>query len=317
MENCNSKKYKVLILLSTYNGDKYLKRQLESLPAQKGVEMYYLVRDDGSTDNTIKILEEFSRQELNVELILGNNVGCIKSFESLLIRAKDYLCRIDYFSFCDQDDFWLPDKLMVATNKLAENSKDCPQMYCSNLTLVNEKEAYIGLMKSGSVVKPSKSKSLVENIATGCTMVFNGKVIEFFNSYKPSYMTMHDLWVFHMCIFLGEVYYDNHSYILYRQHSTNVIGAKVNIVDILKAKINSIKTLANQHFREKQAKQLISVYGDILAKEDLELIKSLADYNQDFSSRVEFLFNSEILDIKMSSVIKNIFLKIRIILGKV
>ena len=89
---------KVQVLLSTYNGEKYLKEQLDSIIAQKGVDVHILARDDGSKDDTIKILEGYE----NIDIIKGSNIGVCKSFFELINKSGEY----DYYSFADQDDVW-------------------------------------------------------------------------------------------------------------------------------------------------------------------------------------------------------------------
>ena len=119
---------KVQVLLSTYNGEKYLKEQLDSIIAQKGVDVHILARDDGSKDDTIKILEGYE----NIDIIKGSNIGVCKSFFELINKSGEY----DYYSFADQDDVWDCDKLVIAINKLEKcNSK--PAVYASNTRLVD------------------------------------------------------------------------------------------------------------------------------------------------------------------------------------
>ncbi|WP_264566689.1 glycosyltransferase family 2 protein [Flavobacterium sp. N3904] len=308
-------KDKILILLSTYNGENYLEEQLDSLCTQEGVEIHYLIRDDGSTDSTQDILKAFSSKNLTAELIFGKNIGCINSFTELLKLAGNYTHSFDYFAFCDQDDIWLKNKLFVAIQKLKKMSFSKPAMYCSNLYLIDEEGNSIGEMHKRGNVTFSKGRSLVESIATGCTVVFNRKVVDFFLQYQPSYMTMHDLWIFHMCAFLGEVFYDDVPHILYRQHSNNVIGSKATLISRWKNRMKSIKTLSNQHYRELEAKEMLRLYNDILLSQDRQIISIVAYYKKNLFSRLRFLLPPRRSDLNMSKLELNFWLKIRIVLG--
>jgi len=242
---------KVLVLLSTYNGQNYLQQQLNSLIVQENVELFYLIRDDGSKDGTIEILKQFSIMAVNVELILGKNIGFANSFKELLILSYKYRETVNYFAFCDQDDIWLKNKLHVATNNLEKMSNTVPAMYCSNLFRIDKNNKQIGeSYKRGNVIF-SKGTSLVNSIAAGCTMVLNLKTIEMFTKHPPKYLAFHDLFIFQMCIFLGEVYYDDIPYIFYRQHDNNVLGDKNTIfLARWKNRLKIFPSFRNPHYRE-------------------------------------------------------------------
>lgn len=304
---------KVLILMSTYNGEVFLQEQLNSLKLQEGVEIHYLIRDDGSKDNTKQILQSFSNNNLNVELILGENIGCVQSFASLLKVAYKYCEYIDFFAFCDQDDIWLKQKLSMAIEKLKLFNLEKPTMYCSNLFLIDEKGKRIGEKYRRGDVRFSKGSSLVESIATGCTMVFNKKAVEIFTNYPPNYMTMHDLWIFHMCIFFGEIFYDDEPYILYRQHSNNVIGSKSTLLSKWRSRIKSFKNLSSQNYRELEAKEMLRIYENLLLDEDKKLISIVSNYRRDLFSKWKFLFATKKSGLNMSNVELNFWLKLRII----
>jgi rhamnosyltransferase len=129
----------VCVLLSTYNGEKYLKELLDSVLNQNcedKIKVSIFVRDDGSSDNTTNILKEY---EQNGKIILfghgGCNLGFAKSFSSLLANAP----LSDYYAFCDQDDIWLPDKLISAVERLEkEDNNEIPLLYSTNLIVVDK-----------------------------------------------------------------------------------------------------------------------------------------------------------------------------------
>ena len=113
---------RVSVLMSTYNGEKYLHEQINSILGQQGVEIHLLIRDDGSSDGTVEICKEYAKKYNQITFYQGENLGVGKSFLDLLKHAPD----ADYYSFADQDDVWLEDKIIRAVTmiKKAEYKKN-------------------------------------------------------------------------------------------------------------------------------------------------------------------------------------------------
>ena len=128
---------RVLVIMSTYNGEKYVREQINSILMQKNVEVSVLVRDDGSTDGTLEVINGL--QDDRITVLNGENMGCEASFFELLMHCKGY----EYYAFSDQDDIWLEDKLARAIGMIG--SSDTPVLYCSNQMLVDGKGNEIGL----------------------------------------------------------------------------------------------------------------------------------------------------------------------------
>ena len=123
---------KVQILMSTYNGEKYVDEQINSLLQQDHTNLEILIRDDGSKDSTVSILEEYNREYPNIKLIIDENKGVISSFFELAMKASE---EADYFAFCDQDDYWKPQKISRAVNLLEKESPNTPLLYFSRWKL--------------------------------------------------------------------------------------------------------------------------------------------------------------------------------------
>jgi len=130
------------VLLSTYNGEKFLSVQLESLLAQQDIDLTIFIRDDGSSDTTPTLLAKFAAQNKNIHLRLEKNRGVIASFFDL-ITTVEY--GFDYYALADQDDYWLPEKLISAVNKLEQQSKGQPLLYCSALEYVDQNLEHLGI----------------------------------------------------------------------------------------------------------------------------------------------------------------------------
>lgn len=303
---------KVLVLMSTYNGEKFLGDQLDSILSQKGVDVTIRIRDDGSKDSTRSIAKSYQRDNSNIELIEGENLGFAQSFLSL-IYSVDIPSMYDYFAFADQDDVWLEDKLLSAVTMLDEcdNAKR-PNLYFSNALAVDE--ALQPLFKT-TPDKPliSKPTCLVRYFMLGCTMVFNPSVVNCLKTYKPEgKITMHDLWLNQTCVFLGQVIYDKEPHILYRQHGNNTAGVGSSWSIRWKRLLKSFRSYERRHFREINAKNLLSAYGTILPKEDYELISLVADYRSSIRNRMRLFFDKKI---NMGSLVSDVAVKIRVLLG--
>lgn len=154
----------VEVLLSTYNGEKYLPDQLESVRRQSYRDVWVTVRDDGSTDGTSELLDRLLSGRPYTRLVMGAHAGAAQSFMSLLRGVNS---DVSYAAFCDQDDVWLPDKLDIGVSRIQHLNG--PAMYCSAVILVTEDLAEVKVHRR-CVRGPSFENALAENIATGCTI---------------------------------------------------------------------------------------------------------------------------------------------------
>jgi len=215
------------ILLSTYNGASFLKQQLESIFAQSEKNWHLLWRDDGSNDDTVAVIEQFM-QDTGVEryqriLEPKGNVGVSASFSALLRAVPSDAARV---AFCDQDDVWLPQKLARASEALSAIPDTIPALYCARQLLVGHDLRSIGL--SPNAPRPKELRNaLVQNIATGNTVVLNYAAIDRLKKSRIPADTMHDWWAYLVVTATGgKVIFDPSPVILYRQHRRNVIGSK-------------------------------------------------------------------------------------------
>ncbi|WP_027415574.1 glycosyltransferase family 2 protein [Aneurinibacillus terranovensis] len=301
---------KVQILLSTYNGEKYVEQQLDSLLQQTYRNINILIRDDGSTDRTIDILRERYNHD-NISLVHGDNVGVIQSFFELLALSSD----ADYFAFCDQDDVWKPDKLMRAVKALKQFSSEVPTMYCSQVTLVDE-----GLNDIGHLPEPVRGASfnnaLVENIAVGCTVVFNRSAKRLILQKLPNlqFVIMHDWWAYLVTSAFGKVIYDSESNILYRQHSMNSIGAKT---DFLGKWITRVKRFVDRGGRlpiSEQVKEFKRIFGEQLPPEYAAVLNRFVEQRSTIMGRLKYALSGEGF---RQSLVDNAIFKMLIILNRI
>lgn len=217
----------VAILLCTYNGEKYVREQVESIIAQTHRDWSLWVSDDGSKDRTLDIIRECMqscRQPLHI--LRGPSIGFSQNFMSLL--SKNAICA-DYFAFADQDDIWHADKLERALRWHVSVPEEMPNLYGGRTHLVDEAGESIGYSPFYSK-KPCFANALVQNIASGNTMVLNRKARELLCLFKEKTdVAFHDWWAYILISGVGgNVHYDPVSSIDYRQHSNNLVGMNMD-----------------------------------------------------------------------------------------
>jgi glycosyltransferase involved in cell wall biosynthesis len=213
----------VNILLSTHNGQSYLPDLLASLLGQTHRDIHITIRDDGSTDSTYRLLSDWACARANVTLTRGDRLGPVGSFFELL-SSVDPAC--GYYAFCDQDDVWLPSKIERAISSLEREGDGAPLLYCSAVEYVDSELRHLGYSKVPKYI--NFSNALVENIATGCTIVLNRQAKELVARKAPSRAVMHDAWCYLVISAFGRVIYDSKPGVRYRQHGSNVLGAGAN-----------------------------------------------------------------------------------------
>lgn len=299
---------KVYVLLSTYNGESFLDEQLQSLKKQCGVKTHLLIRDDGSSDKTLHILKKWKDDYPEwITLEVGQNIGFLESFSRLLHSALQLYPDAQYFAFCDQDDFWLDKKLLVAVSHL-KFLHNKPALYFSNLTVVDRNLQEICPFWKPEEVQVSKHGALVQNFAPGCTEVFNRNAAEIYMQHYSQEAKFHDYLMYILCVFLGTVIYDKHSYILYRQHTNNIVGRSSRKQRYLRF----FNKKMNKHTSYQFALFFLTSFKSLLTVEDVLIISELVNYRSNIWSKLSLLFNNKI---KFTNFESNVLLKIKILMG--
>jgi rhamnosyltransferase len=283
--------------MSVYNGEKYLKTQLDSIAAQQQVRVALTVRDDASTDRSCKIIEAFRDQisgtsendfredsgsRIPLTLLTGENLGAAGSFLELVKQAED---DAEYYAFSDQDDYWMPEKLFAAVQALKERATDPegadarPALYYSNVHRVGANLEELTDPFKKNYHTEEFGAVLIAPAAPGCTMVFNRALLLLLKSYQPRYLFMHDCWTLQVCAALGgTIIYDENSYIRYRQHQGNVIGSgdkmKLKGLSLLKYRIQ--KLFDRSYSPQLTAAELERGYGKQMSRENRKLAAQLA-----------------------------------------
>ncbi len=212
---------RVEILLATYNGGRFLREQLDSLAAQTHRPLSLVVRDDGSTDDTLAIVEGYA-DRLALRVLRGGHLGVRRSFFALLAAADP---AADYVAFCDQDDVWRPDKVARAVAALRRCDPAVPALYCARAILTDGTLNPIGHTRLPNR-PPGFYNALIENIASGMATVMNRAAVDLINAAPPSAAVnpIHDWWAYQAVTACGTAIYDPEPALLYRQHGGNTIG---------------------------------------------------------------------------------------------
>ncbi len=223
----------VHILLATYQGALHLPEQLRSIEQQSASNWHLWARDDGSQDGTQALLDAFKQQHGDRVTLLqrpmpdcGPGLGAAHNFFAL-VHAVAPGAATDLFAFCDQDDVWLPEKLARACQwHAASPCPDTPQLYCARTQVTDARLQPLHL--SSLPRRPlTLHNALVENVASGNTMVLNLALLQALRRIDPQQAVLHD-WSTYLGATAcgGTVHFDPQPCLLYRQHAGNVVGAR-------------------------------------------------------------------------------------------
>ncbi len=275
---------KVIVVMSAYNGENYIDKQIETIFAQKDVEVHCLVRDDGSKDNTLNILKKLKLKYKNLEFIKGENVGWEKSFLLALAEAGE----ADYYAFSDQDDIWFDDKLIKEIRVLEDTNKNCPLMvHCNRISC---DENLNPIKPAPKLAKPlNKKNAIVQEYAQGCTIVLNKKAKELVTRGIPKCKIPHDMWTGMICYYFGEVYYISEPLFYHINHGNNASGAG----HIYKSRFGRLNKIFKGESYPNPAEDILEIYNDLLSKEDKKFLKCLIGARKNVTDRIKLLFDFE------------------------
>lgn len=299
---------KVAVLMSSFNGEKYISQQLNSILNQRSVEVTIFVRDDGSTDKTREILGRYSKNS-NINVSFESNIGWRKSFFSLIIAAQ--ADNYDYFALSDQDDIWSMEKLKRAVDKIKLTNST---LYYSNAEMIDDTYKSFGKKLDDDYRAPVNPRTgYFDGNATGATMVFSSYFLKKIqkNLVQGNEENAHDAFLFAASNFVGRTVYDEESFILYRRNSNNATGFGSEANQFNPTLIDRYKKFkkGTVHPYSDRATLLLQTIGDELSVEDRNFLKQISTAKK-FSSRIRLLFNPKIKSAGLLGVIK---IKLRIL----
>lgn len=272
---------KIDIIMATYNGQAYIKEQIESILENTYQEWQLTVCDDGSLDNTISIVKEYMKQYPDKIFLYENpkNLGVILNFLQAVKKSNN-----PYIMFCDQDDVWKSNKIQVTYEKMKEMESDVgdklPIAVFSDGHVVDSKLNIIhpSFHKSGAldVSKIDLSSILMENKLLGCTTMLNKRVREMIVT-LPTTARMHDWWIGIICASFGRIGFVNEATILYRQHDNNIVGGSKDFTSYVKDRISSLnKQRQVLKLTQNQAKNFYQIYKGQLSPKYKDVIYQFA-----------------------------------------
>lgn len=259
----------VTVLLSTYNGERYIREQINSVLNQEGVSVNLIVRDDGSADGTIDILKQYQDKGL-LNWYTGENLRPLGSFMHLLFNCATS----DYYAFCDQDDVWLPNKLLMSVQKM----KQIEARFCGKPVLIHTDmyvvDSTLNVMNRSfwdfNGIRPDILNNFVDlscfNGVNGCTILMNNNARNVIQSnYFPQKHFIHDV----MCTLLvagnnGIIDYVDEPTMYYRQHDNNVVGAVSHSISYYLKRLKSMPSIIKDNidaFRIVNNIQHVSVWA--------------------------------------------------------
>jgi glycosyltransferase involved in cell wall biosynthesis len=258
----------VEVLMSTYNGERHLREQVDSILAQEGVEVRLVVRDDGSCDGTLNVLRSYAADP-RVVVVQGENLGLPDAYFRLLEGSG---ADADYWALADQDDIWLPHKLARAVARLA--LLEGPALYCARVLVVDEdlRPLYPHPLPMRG---PSFANALVQNIATGCTIVIDPRARDVLRNSWPSYAVMHDAWLYLVVSATGTVVYDPEVVVHYRQHAGNAVGMGRGRMARVAGRVRRQLSAAGRGAHGRQNMALLATHGAALEPALQQLLQGL------------------------------------------
>ena len=283
---------RIAVLLSAYNGEQYIEKQIESILNQKGIEsLSIIIRNDGSKDNTMRILEKLQVEKKDVEVIDGANKGLVASFLELLNYA--YEKKYDYYSFSDQDDYWLPEKLSIALQALEGHAEPCMYSACSKI--VDD-----DLVESGSITQTKLRdmtffNTAIQNFCPGHNQVLNRSmagIVLTKTVYSPVIYSQ-DMWITKVASVTGTIIFDNTPHTLYRQHSNNQLSFGKNRIEWIKVHIKRLQKDEGKKIAL-QLKYFCECYNEFLTVEQKEEIDRFFESQKSFSQRAVYVTQTKL-----------------------
>ncbi len=308
MNECTMPDKRVQILLSTYNGECYLREQIESfLTLDRYEQIKVMIRDDGSTDNTVMILKEYEKKS-NFNIVYGENLGITGSYMWLL---KHYDKECDYFAFSDQDDIWLPDKIAIALDLLDGEQQNKPLLFASLSHIVDEKLNSLGSSRL-PVRGISYYNAMIQNVLPGHTQVINKALLEIVLDKGCTDVHVIDWWYYLAASAVGEILFYPEFTVLHRQHGDNAVGVEKNPVKNLVKRLKYIKDGRGNAF-SKQLNSFYTRYDDMMPEEFRIETEMFFSSMRSFFMRVYYVLHCKVY---RQSPIENLLFKTLYILGK-
>lgn len=298
---------KVTVVMSAYNGSKYIEAQLDSIFRQKKVEVQCYIRDDGSTDDTLQVLNKYTPVVGKLMVVEGNNVGWEKSF---LLALRD-APKSDYYAFADQDDIWFDDKLISGISMLEKQvDGNMPCMYHCNKISVTEDLMPLPHQVKRTPRPLNRKNAMIQEYAQGCSIILNESARNLVTKHIPKEKIAHDFWCGLLCFLFGKVVYDNRPHFYHISHGDNASG-EGHIVGSWKERLKKFFVGGEVYYTP--FADLEDGYGEILSKRDKDFISKLKSYKKNLNTKLSLLFSTQFV---RDSILGTCSLKMTVLFNK-
>lgn len=257
--------------MSTYNGERFLDQQLESIYNQTlGGNIVVYIRDDGSFDKTLEIIDSW-KDKININLQKGKNIGPAQSFWKLMLDTD---IQADYYAFCDQDDLWDANKMQIAINTINRLNVD---FYACNCRIIDNKGEILTEISKKCSPEISLQYLFAGGVTQGCSTVFTNKLRNYIQSLEISCIPLHDIITMIYASAIGTIAWDQEPRFGYRIHENNVASKAA------KSPLNKLKSIKENYKRGSQnsnsivAMELLQNVKD-LSEDDIAFLQMLRDY---------------------------------------
>jgi glycosyltransferase involved in cell wall biosynthesis len=276
----------VAIVMTTYNGEKYVGEQIESILDSNFQDFELYIYDDGSKDSTMSILRGYEAKYPDKIHAQQNdvNLGVTMNFLQALGRTTT-----DYIMFCDQDDYWKSNKISLTLKRMrnieVQQGKDEPIAVFTDAQVVNTDLSIIhNSFMTISHLNPTKTDLphlLMENKLIGCTVMVNSALRRILQGHKlPKEAKFHDWWVGLIASSMGKIVYINEATLLYRQHGGNVVGG-TGFASYIKNRVHTLQKQKDAILAlERQAAEFLEIYEDIIPNKERDIIRCFANLHQ-------------------------------------
>lgn len=273
---------KIIILLSVYNGADFIDQQLDSIwkqDTEAEIEVY--VRDDGSSDNTKEVVNAWADRLHIIWADSSRNIGAAQSFMYLLRTAPE----ADYYAYCDQDDYWYPNKLSRAMGQLEKYAQAVPVLYFANSRCVDRDLKPLNATASPAEPMISIRAQMVCGNCQGSTMVMNRGLCRLLIEKDMEQIVMHDLTTMLYAIVWGTVLYEQEPAMDYRQHEGNV---ESTLNKGLAARLHQTyrRWIKNKGIMSKQVKELVENCGAGMSDEDAVFCDKVRIYKRSITAKM-------------------------------
>lgn len=281
----------VCVMMSTYNGQRYLKEQIDSILAQEHTKISLYIRDDGSSDKTIPIIKEYMEKHDNIHLITGENLGYAKSFWTLIKEVPE---SFEYYALSDQDDVWEPKKLAAAIYRLYQ-CDDTYKLYASALKVADD-NLKVQYTNDFPKLKITLGSALTRPRLSGCTFVFNSTLLGLLRKMdlcKTDITLSHDVAIYLATLACGgRVLYSKNSYILLRRHEGTVTVHGKSVL----THIRSVTDIMTKRKKEasKQAAFLFEQLSDEMTEDSKKLFADIFRYPNSIIRTLRMCFDKRI-----------------------